>query len=99
MTLKWMTTRELVGRPGAALKSLPRDGAALITVNGKPRALLLAVDEKSFMEDVTSLFGFFASQGARRARQNAAATGHAALTDADIDGVVTKARADRRRGR
>jgi hypothetical protein len=58
MKLKWLSTRDLVGRPGAALKSLPRDGAALITSNGKPRALLLAVDENSFMDDVTAILGF-----------------------------------------
>jgi hypothetical protein len=97
MKLKWLSTRDLVGRPGAALKSLPRDGAALITSNGKPRALLLAVDEISFLDDVTAILGFLGSQGLQRARAKSAATGHANLSDDAIDAVIAKARATRRR--
>jgi hypothetical protein len=97
MKLKWLSTRDLVGRPGAALKSLPRDGAALITSNGKPRALLLAVDEVSFLDDVTAILGFLGSQGLQRARAKSAATGHANLSDDAIDAVIAKARAARRR--
>jgi len=97
MKLKWLTTRDLVGRPGAALKSLPRDGAALITSNGKPRALLLAVDEVSFLDDVTAILGFLGAQGVQRARAKAVATKHANLSDDEIDTVIAKTRAARRR--
>jgi hypothetical protein len=97
MKLKWLSTRDLVGRPGAALKSLPRDGAALITSNGKPRAILLAVDENSFMDDVTAILGFLGAQGLQRARAKSVATGHANRSDDEIDAVIKKTRAARRR--
>ncbi|HXC01226.1 MAG TPA: hypothetical protein VNU49_01155 [Opitutaceae bacterium] len=97
MKLKWLSTRDLVGRPGAALKSLPRDGAALITSNGKPRALLLAVDENSFMDDVTAILGFLGAQGLQRAHAKSVATGHDNRSDDEIDAVIKKTRAARRR--
>lgn len=97
MKLKWLSTRDLVGRPGAALKSLPRDGAALITSNGKPRALLLAVDEGSFLDDVTAIIGFLGAQGLHRARAKAVVANRAELSDDEIDTVIAKTRASRRR--
>jgi len=96
MQLSWLSTRELVGRPGAALKSLSTDGAALITANGKPRAILIPVNEVSFLEDITSLIGFLAAQGAQRARNKALADGRSEMSDADIDEVISKSRAARR---
>ena len=99
MTLKWLSTRDLVSRPGAALKSLPYDGAALVTSNGKPRALLLAVNEDSFLEDVTGILGYLGTQGAQRARAKAEAAGRANLSDEAINGVIAKTRTARRRAK
>jgi len=95
MQLKWLTTRDLVGRPGAVLKALPRDGAALLTTNGKPRALLLPVNEASFLEDVTGVIGYLAEQGAQRARAKAVAEGRDHMSDNAIDSVIAKTRAAR----
>lgn len=96
MQLKWLTTRDLVGRPGAVLKALPQDGAALLTSNGKPRALLLPVDESTFLEDVTAIMGYLAEQGAQRARTKAVAEGRDQMSDDAVDAVIAKTRAARR---
>ncbi len=96
MQLKWLTTRELVGHPGAVLNALPKDGAALLTTNGKPRALLLPVDEASFLEDVTAVIGYLAEQGAQRARAKAVAEGRDQMSDEAIEAVIAKPRAARR---
>lgn len=96
MKLKWLTTRDLVSRPGAVLKRLPQDGAALLTANGKPRALLLPVDETSFLEDITALMGYLAEQGAQRARAKAVAAGRDRMSDDEIDAVIARTRRTRR---
>jgi hypothetical protein len=95
MQLKWLTTRDLVSRPGAVLKALPQDGAALLTTNGKPRALLLPVNEASFLEDITSVMGYLAEQGAQRARAKSVAEGRDQMSDEAIDAVIAKTRAAR----
>ena len=95
MQLKWLTTRELVARPGAVLKALPQDGAALLTTNGKPRALLLPVNEATFLEDVTAIIGYLAEQGAQRARAKAVAKRRDQMSDDAIDAVIAKTRATR----
>ncbi len=95
MQLKWLTTRDLVGHPGAVLKALPHDGAALLTSNGKPRALLLPVNEASFLDDVTAIIGYLAEQGAQRARAKAVAEGRDQMSDEAIDASIKKARAAR----
>jgi hypothetical protein len=74
---------------------LPRDGAALLTTNGKPRALLLPVNEASFLEDVTGVIGYLAEQGAQRARAKAVAEGRDQMSDDAIDSVIAKTRAAR----
>lgn len=96
MQMKWLSTRELVSQPGAVLGALPRDGAALLTTNGKPRALLLPVNEASFLDDVTAILGYFAEQGARRARAKAMAEGRDQMSDKAIEAVIKKTRAARR---
>lgn len=99
MKLKWLTTRDLVSRPGAALKALPRDGAALLTANGKPRALLLPIDEASFLTDLSAVLGFLGAQGLQRAQAQAVAEGRSAMSDDEIDAVIATTRAARRRAR
>lgn len=99
MKLKWLSTRDLVARPGAALSALPRDGVALLTTNGKPRALLLPVDEASFPDDITAILGFLGAQGLKRAQGQSVANGRAKLGDGEIDAVIARSRAARRRPR
>lgn len=96
MKLKWLTTRDLVARPGAALNALPRDGAALLTSNGKPRALLLPVDEASFLDEITAILGFLGAQGLQRAQAQAVADGRAKMSDDEIGVVIAKTRTARR---
>ena len=85
-------------RPRMIRERLAASEEMLLTSNGRPMAVLLYVDEDDDPEDVLTAARDARSQIAlRRIRQRARETGVSDMSQADIDGLIKKARKDRRK--
>jgi hypothetical protein len=94
MNLPFLATREISAKPGAVMRRLHREGALVITDHGQPRAIMLPVDESSFLDTAVDVL---AVQALTNVRARAARTGAAELTPAQLVALVKKTRKARRR--
>jgi len=94
MNLPFLATREISAKPGAVMRRLHREGALVITDHGQPRALMLPVDESSFLDTAVDVL---AGQALAQVRARSARTGTASMTPAQITALVKKSRKARRR--
>lgn len=92
-----LSIRELRNRPGAAQEELTREGELLLTSNGRPVALMLAVDGGSLEETLEVLRRARGQLALARLRRQAAGQQPGQLTDDEIEREVAAARAERPR--
>jgi len=91
-----LTIRELRNRPGSAQEELVRRGEMLLTSNGKPVAVMLAVDGGTLDETLEALRRARGQLALGKLRRQAAAQGLDKLTAAEIEGEIRLARQERR---
>lgn len=91
-----LTIRELRNRPGAAQEELTRCGELLLTNNGKPVAVMLAVDGSSLDETLELLRRARGQLALSKIRRQSALQGLDKLTLTDIDQEIRQARLERR---
>lgn len=96
--MKTLTMRDLRSRPKAVRQALAESGEAVLTVHGKPVALMLAVGQ-DFEETLRLLERIRAQRAVRALRTAAGRTGMDRLRSAEIDALVTKVRKERARRR
>jgi len=90
-----LTIRELRNRPGAAQEELSRRGELLLTNNGKPVAVMLAVDGSTLGETLEVLRRARGQLALGKLRRQAAVQGLDKLTYAEIDEEIRQARRER----
>jgi hypothetical protein len=91
-----LTIRDLRNRPGAAQADLATKGELLLTSNGRPVALMLAVDGSTLDETVQALHLARAQLALRALRKQARDQGTSALPLSDIDAEIDESRRARR---
>ena len=91
-----LTIRELRNRPGSAQEELTRRGELLLTNNGKPVAVMLAVDGSTLDETLEVLRRARGQLALGKLRSQAAAQGLDKMTAAEIDEEIHLARQERR---
>ena len=95
--MRTVTIRDFRTRPRQVRDALARESEAVLTVNGRPVALLLPTDASTIdatLETVRRARGLEALRALRRESREA---GLDRLSARDIDAVVAKARRARRR--
>jgi len=75
------------------MRRLQREGALVITDHGQPRALMLPVDEKSFLDTAVDVL---ATRALLNVRARAERSGLAGLAPPQIRALVKKTRRNRR---
>lgn len=91
-----LTIRELRNRPGAAQDELARSGELLLTNNGKPVAVMLAVDGSTLDETLEVLRRARGQLALSKLRRQSASLGLDKLTLTEIDEEIRQARQERR---
>jgi tRNA(Met) C34 N-acetyltransferase TmcA len=95
--IKMIASRQLAARPGSVWGELDREGAIVITRDGRPRGIMVPTDDATLLEDVQDLVFLRARRAVRAIRAEAARNGTAALTMEDLCEEIRKSRYERRR--
>lgn len=97
--LPFLSSREMAARPGAVLRRTARDGLTIITVNGKPTAALIPINDQTFMDEMMMYAGARASAGMKRAQEASEKSGRSKLTMKQINAEIRAARRERNKTR
>lgn len=95
--MKFVSSRDLRINPGAVWKRLRQEKDLVITSNGKPVGVLTFADEDSLEDVLTTLRQGRALSATARIRQRATGKGLDRLSDNDIETVIQRSRALRRK--
>jgi antitoxin (DNA-binding transcriptional repressor) of toxin-antitoxin stability system len=95
--MKFVSVRELRGRPGLVWKALAAEKELVLTSNGKPIAILSSVGEDSFEEALGQLRRARAVEAASRLQGRAQARFPRALSPAEVTREIAAARKHRPR--
>lgn len=94
--MKFVSTRELRNRPGY-VRDLAQNEELVLTANGKPIAILLAVEEDGLEDAARVIRQAKALLALSRLRQQAARKGSDKMSSADIDREIRAVRSRRKR--
>jgi PHD/YefM family antitoxin component YafN of YafNO toxin-antitoxin module len=93
--VKYVSARDLRNRPGSIWSKLKKEDLVL-TANGKPKGVLVGVDESRLDETVDAIRRARAIMAVSRIRREAAARGASKLSMADINREIRDVRRRRR---
>jgi antitoxin (DNA-binding transcriptional repressor) of toxin-antitoxin stability system len=95
--MKFVTVRDLRGRPGQVWAKLSRERDLILTSNGKPIAILTAVSEETLETSLRVLRQARAVAAVQALQSRALASGKDKLTPAEISSEIRAARKTRSR--
>lgn len=95
--MRFISVRDLRGRPARVWSALSKDQDLVLTSNGKPIAILSAVSEETLEEALKAVRQARAIAAVERLQVRSLATGRDALTPGDINAEIAAARRARRR--
>ena len=95
--MKFLSVRDLRGKSGEIWRTLPTVREMVVTSNGRPVAILSAVDESSMEESLTAIRQARAAAAATRLQQGAERCGVDRLTSDEINIEIRAARRSRAR--
>jgi antitoxin (DNA-binding transcriptional repressor) of toxin-antitoxin stability system len=95
--MKTVTIRDFRTRPKEVREALRREREAVLTVNGRPVALMIAVDAESLDEKLETLRRARGLDALREIRRESAARGLTRLSMREIDALVRATRKVKRR--
>ena len=97
--MKFVSIRDFRAKAAAFRRDIETGGEVILTINGKPFALLTPVDPEDFEKDVLAVRRARARRAVERIRAHAKAKGLDKLSTAQVDKIVAKARREGRRDR
>jgi len=97
--MKTVTIRDFRTRPKQVRDALKREGEAVLTANGRPVALMVAVDAGTIDQTVETLRRARAFEAVRAIRQASRKRDLARMAAREIEAVIAKARKSRSRRR
>ncbi|MER3423224.1 MAG: prevent-host-death protein [Nitrospiraceae bacterium] len=95
--MKFITVRELRGRPGEVWSKLSRDKDLVLTSNGKPIAILSAVSEDTVESSLVALRRARAIAAVEALQSQSVAAGNDKLSLEEINAEIAATRKARRR--
>ncbi len=90
--METLTIRDLRNRPGIARAELSSKGELLLTSNGRPVAILLAVDGSNVEETLQAVRLARGQLALRNLRRQARERGVSNLSPEDVDALIDEAR-------
>jgi antitoxin (DNA-binding transcriptional repressor) of toxin-antitoxin stability system len=95
--MKFVSVRDLRGKSAEIWRELPEEREMIITSNGRPVAILAAVNESNLEESLAAFRQMRAIDAVASMQRRSAATGADALTADDIDAEIAVVREARTR--
>ena len=95
--MKFLSVRELRSSSARVWRELPKEREMVVTSNGRPVAVLTAVDEGSVEESLTAWRRVRATQAIADIQLRSVQQGTDELAMAEIDAEIKQARRERRR--
>ena len=95
--MKLIASREMAAKPAALWKALKKEGAVVVTKNGQPEGVFIATSGETWLEDVQEVIFARARRAAQQMRKDAAKSGVAVMSEADINAEIGAVREARRR--
>ena len=92
-------SRQLAAHPGQVLAEVEREGAVVITRDGRPCSIMVPTCDASLVEDICELVYARARRAVAAIRRQAARTDTQVLTADEIDAEIATARRERRRAK
>lgn len=94
--MKFVTVREFRSNSAAVRKALEQEGHVVLTANGRPFAVLSAVNPDNLEEELLALRRARARAALDRIRSRAREDGRDRMSMAEVDEVVAEVRRSRR---
>ena len=95
--MKFLSVRDLRGKSAQVWRELPNEREMVITSNGRPVAVLTAVDETSVEKSLAAWRQVRATQAITSIQQKSMRQGTDSISMDDIDAEIRKARNSRRK--
>ena len=95
--MKFVSVRDLRNTPSDVWDTLEQGGDVVLTANGRPKALVVRVDEEDLDSTVVALRRARAQVAVSRMRSSARKTGADRMSDSEIEAEIKGARRARHR--
>jgi hypothetical protein len=95
--MKFISSRELSTKPAGVYRELAKEGKLVVSYNGKPKALMVSIDEDSFEGVLAAVTRALAEYALSEMREEAKERGLDRASDAEIEKVIRKARGEAKR--
>ena len=95
--MKFITVRDIRTTPAQVWKQLPEEQEIVITNNGKPIALLTPITDDTLEQTLSVVRQARAIDAVRRMQQDARDRGLSDMSLSDINAVIDRTRAQRKR--
>ncbi len=96
--MEFVPYRLLRNEPGVLRQKLEEDGQLVVTVDGKPFAIMIDLSDNDSIEDIVLMVSKLRAQMAARAiRSQARQNGLDRMTDSQVDEVIQKTRQERKK--
>ena len=94
--MKFVTVRELRGHSAEVWRTLDEEHDIIVTSNGKPKALMIAIGEEDFEETLAAIRSARAAAAIRSMQKRGRQAGLDKMTLDEINAEIAVARAERR---
>jgi hypothetical protein len=95
--MQFVPYRDLRNEPSALRKKLASEGELVVTVDNKPFAMMINLDDENIQDILLMVSRLRAQMAARSIRSKARRDGLDKMNLKDVNAVIKKARADRKR--
>ena len=96
--MQFVPYRTLRNQPSALRKKLQDEGNLVVSVSGKPFALMVHLDEDEDVQDILLMLSRLRAQmAARSIRKQALQDGFDKMSEDDINALIKQTRAERKR--
>jgi antitoxin (DNA-binding transcriptional repressor) of toxin-antitoxin stability system len=95
--MQFVPYRDLRNEPSALRKKLASEGELVVTVDNKPFAMMINLDDENVQDILLMVSRLRAQMAARSIRSQARRDGLDKMTLKDVNAIIKKTRADRKR--
>jgi antitoxin (DNA-binding transcriptional repressor) of toxin-antitoxin stability system len=96
--MKFLSVRDLRGKSAQVWKELPREKEMIVTSNGRPIAILSAVDESTLEESLAAWRRVRATQAVMSTQHESMRKGMDKISMEAVDAEIARTRKERRAG-
>jgi antitoxin (DNA-binding transcriptional repressor) of toxin-antitoxin stability system len=96
MDMKFVTAKDLRTQASSIWGDLPREQEVVITLNGKPVAIMTATNDKDFEHSLRAIRRARAMEAVMSLQQSSVQSGRDALAEKEIEAEIKKTRSGRK---